>query len=87
MIDKPWTVRGYGEPSDARSILLAVYLSILISSFYLLFVGSNDRIVNLLSLQIIYKTLSLLTVRSVQNPVIVSNLLIAIFHGVAISFA
>lgn len=87
LLNQAWTVRGYGEPSDARSILLAVYLAILASSLYLLFVGSNDRVVNFLSLQILYKTLSLLTLRSVRNPVIMSNLLIAIFHGAAISFA
>lgn len=88
-----WTRSAYGDRTPARDILLAIYLAILIASVGLL-VGHLiapaawmlGAIVGLLGVQIVYKVLTALTVRSAfLNPVVLSNLGIAAVHGVTLA--
>ncbi|KPF81065.1 hypothetical protein IP78_05850 [Brevundimonas sp. AAP58] len=80
-----WTAAAYGQPTPARGILLSVYLAILVGSVALLVVDRPEMAVALLAVQVVYKLTTPLTVGSVRNPVVVSNLLIAAFHGTAIA--
>ena len=75
-----WTQSTYGGSTAASRILLAVYLSILICSVFLLFVSKPEYVVTLLFLQVIYKIITPLTIRTFGNPVVVSNIFIALFH-------
>lgn len=79
-----WTLDGYGPDSPARRILLAIYLSILIFTAVCLRWPHHNNIIVLLVIQIVYKLLSAITVRNLRNPVVISNLLIALFHSLAI---
>eukprot|EP00049_Salpingoeca_infusionum_P013074 m.244180 g.244180 ORF g.244180 m.244180 type:complete len:133 (-) comp15352_c2_seq1:697-1095(-) len=93
----------YGEVTPARGILLAVYLSILLVSIALLcavhITATQDpamyMTLGLLAVQIIYKVIAPFTTQGgippklPVNPVILSNVGIAIVHTatVAITFA
>lgn len=76
-----WARESYGDASVARWILLSVYTSILLVSLGLLLYGEPSSVAALLLVQIIYKLLSPFAVRTVANPVIISNLIIAVFHS------
>ena len=79
-----WTVDSYGVETPARGILLSIYLSILIFSAVLLFKFDPKFVMALLSVQIIYKLLSPIMVGTFTNPVIISNLFIALFHSYSV---
>lgn len=81
MINTPKVQVVAGPATPGRSILLAIYLSILIGSIFLLFSNDINFATALLSLQIIYKLITPITVGSVKNPIVVSNIFIAIFHS------
>ena len=70
--------------TPARGILLAIYLTILIASTALLFFTDLKLAFGLFVMQIIYKVLSPFTVKTIKNPIVISNLLIAAFHLVTI---
>ena len=70
--------------TPARGILLAIYLTILIASTALLFYTDLKLAFGLFVMQIIYKVLSPFTVKTIKNPIVISNLLIATFHFVTI---
>jgi hypothetical protein len=76
-----WVREAYGPDSSGRRILLAVYLSIGFMSAGLLVWRQPTAIAALLAVQIIYKVLTPLTVGTLANPVVISNLLIAAFHA------
>jgi hypothetical protein len=70
----------FGEATPARGILLSIYWSILFASC-LLMVGCDPKpVATLLMIQIAYKLTTPITVGSLQNPVVISNLGIAAFH-------
>ncbi len=73
-----------GNFTPARGILLAVYLTILMASVALLFFTDLKLAFGLFVMQIIYKVLSPFTVKTIKNPIVISNLLIAAFHLVTI---
>ncbi|MEO0419333.1 MAG: hypothetical protein AAF249_10740 [Pseudomonadota bacterium] len=79
-----WTGDAYGEASPARGILLAVYLAILIGSVGFLVRPVPDMVAVLLAVQIIYKVITPVTVGTLSNPVVASNLPIAAFHSVTL---
>lgn len=79
-----WAIDSYGTETPARGILLAIYLTILIFSAVLLFKFDAKMVVALLTVQILYKLLSPITVGTLTNPVIISNLLIAAFHLISV---
>lgn len=79
-----WVQASYGPDTPARSILLAVYVSIALASAWLLVSPDLRCTALLLSLQIVYKMMTPVTVRTLRNPVVVSNLAIAGFHAVTL---
>lgn len=81
-----WTIISYGNNTPARSILLSVYLSILLFSIILLFKPDPKMIVALLCVQIIYKLITPFTVETLSNSVVISNIIIAVFHCFTVFF-
>jgi hypothetical protein len=79
-----WAVDSYGIESAALGILLSIYLAILIFSVLLLFKFDSKFVMALLSIQILYKLLSPIMVGTITNPVIISNLFIALFHAYSV---
>ena len=79
-----WIPYGYGGDQPSLRILLAVYLAILISSFILLLRPNLYFICALLGLQVTYKFLTPFTVGSLYNPVVLSNLLVALLHSITL---
>ena len=73
-----------GSFTPARGILLAMYITILLSSILLLFFQQPILAFALFFMQIVYKYLSPITVKTVKNPIVVSNLLIATFHLITV---
>ena len=73
-----------GAFSPARGILLAIFLTLLIASIFLLFYTDVKLALALFSMQIIYKFISPFTVKSIKNPIIISNLFIAVFHLITV---
>ena len=70
--------------TPARGILLAMYLTILLISSLLLFYNQPTIALTLFLMQIIYKFISPFTVKSVKNPIVISNLFIALFHLITV---
>ncbi len=90
----PWIARAWGERTPARDILLAIYVAILTASIALLAVvatvGPSVAVeaaaVALLAVQIVYKVLTAVLVQdALRNPVVLSNLGIAVVHGVTVA--
>ena len=79
-----WVVESFGIETPARGILLSIYLAILIFSAVLLFKFDPKMVMALLSVQIVYKLLSPLMVGTITNPVIISNIFIAVFHSYSV---
>lgn len=77
-------VKTMGEFTPARGILLAMYVTILFASILLLFFIDVKLAFALFFMQIVYKLLSPFTVKTFKNPVVISNILIAVFHIVTI---
>ena len=84
--DASWSQASYGGVTPARGILLSIYLSILIASFVLLAFRDPRSVAALLSVQVIYKITSPVTVGTFDNPVVISNLGIAVFHTITLFF-
>ena len=79
-----WTLSAYGPDTPARSILLSVYLAILIGSAGLLTKPIPAMVAALLAVQVIYKMTTPFTVGGFDNPVVISNIIIAMFHCVTL---
>ncbi|WP_216746043.1 hypothetical protein [Paucihalobacter ruber] len=73
-----------GEFTPARGILLSMYITILLASILLLLFLDVKLASALFFMQIVYKLLSPFSVKTFKNPVVISNILIAIFHLVTI---
>lgn len=78
--DVPRISSVYGDYSPARGILLSVYGAILLVSIALLFKPLPILVAPLLLVQILYKLTTPFTVGSITNPVVISNLLVAVLH-------
>ena len=78
--DVPRVSSVYGSYSPARGILLSVYGAILLVSLVLLFKPLPMLVAPLLLVQILYKLTTPFTVGSFTNPVVISNLLVAVLH-------
>jgi uncharacterized membrane protein (DUF441 family) len=78
------TQDSFGNATPARSILLSVYIAILLCSIILLVKPDPKMILTLLCVQIIYKFTTPFTVGTFTNPVVISNILIAIFHCITV---
>lgn len=77
LLNAPWVPNGWGEFSPARGILLSIYTAILVVSLGLLWRQEPMAIASLLLVQVIYKITTPLTVGSLENPVVISNLFVA----------
>ena len=75
-----WTTSAYGEATPARAILLSVYMAIGLCSVLLLIRREPKAVAALLLVQVLYKVTTPLTVGTVTNPVVVSNLIVAVVH-------
>ena len=80
LTDASWTASAYGEGTPARAILLSIYLAIGLVSVLLLVHREPKAVAALLLVQVLYKVLTPLTVGTLANPVVVSNVVIAGFH-------
>lgn len=80
LMDAAWVSNGYGAPSPARDILLSIYGAILLVSLGLLWKTEPVAVAALLVVQVLYKITTPLTVGSFENPVVISNLVIAAVH-------
>ena len=94
LLNAPWTQSAYGGSTPARGILLSIYLAILIVSAGLiagLLISPSPRFISmaiaLFVVQIIYKVTTPMTVGSMRNPVVLSNLAIALVHAVTVGTA
>jgi hypothetical protein len=83
--DAPWAQQSYGPKSAARGILLAIYVAIFAASAGLLVRPSSGAIAALLAVQVFYKLLSPITVGTLRNPVVLSNLAIALVHAITLA--
>jgi hypothetical protein len=92
--DRPWVAAAYGERTPSRDILFAIYAAILLVSGALLaswFLGFDRAFVEaatiaLLGVQVVYKVGTAVTVeQAFRNPVVLSNLGIAVVHGATIA--
>ena len=91
LVNAPWTLSAYGGRTPARGILLSIYLAILIASAGLivgLLIFPSPRFISmalaLFVVQIIYKVTTPMTVGSMRNPVVLSNLAIALVHALTV---
>ena len=80
MWDLPRISSVYGSYSPARGILLSVYGAILLVSILLLLRPLPLLVAPLLLVQVLYKLTTPFTVGSFTNPVVISNLLVAVLH-------
>jgi hypothetical protein len=80
-----WAVAAYGGMTPARGVLISIYLALLIASAVLLVMPVTTLIAGLLLMQVIYKLTTPFTVESFDNPVVVTNLVIAALHGVTLT--
>lgn len=85
LVDAAWTVDAYGMETAARGILLSIYGAILVLSTFLLFSREPMLVAPLLLVQVIYKLTTPLTVGSFSNPVVISNIVIALVHIATLS--
>jgi hypothetical protein len=78
----------YGVDSPGTRILSSLYLAITCFSLYALI--EPDRLYSvcifLFGFQIVYKSLSAITVRDFRNPVVISNLLIVLIHSISLGW-
>jgi hypothetical protein len=77
----PGFIDAFGPALRARQILLAIYISIIVSSGLLLWLRDERMVATLLFVQIVYKVLSPLTVFSLTNPIVLFNLGFALLHS------
>lgn len=80
LFDASWASAAYGDRSPARDILLSIYAAILAVSAWLLIERNAVLVAPLLLVQVVYKLTTPLTVGSVTNPVVISNVAIAAIH-------
>ncbi len=83
-IGSPIVDRAWGEATPARGILTSIYFAILVLSILLIFKPIPAFVAPLLATQVIYKVTTPLTVGTILNPVVISNLGIAGLHLVTL---
>lgn len=71
---------GYGPETAARGILLSIYGAILLVSALLLLTQDVKLVAPLLLVQVVYKLTTPFTVGNLANPVVISNIVIALVH-------
>jgi hypothetical protein len=76
--------RVYGGSTQARGILLSIYLAIAVMSLVLLVRPDPRMTTALLLVQVLYKITTPFTVGTLQNAVVISNLIVAVLHTTTI---
>ncbi len=73
----------YGTDTSGARILSALYLTIAFFSLYALIVPRQmfSVCIFLFEFQIVYKLLTVITVRDFRNPVVLSNLAVVLIHS------
>ncbi len=85
MAMKSWVIDdAWGPFTAARGILFSIYLAILVASIVLVIIPIPAFIAALLLVQVIYKITTPFTVGRLQNPIIISNLVVAALHSVTL---
>jgi hypothetical protein len=74
----------WGPATPARGILLSMYVSILVLSIGLWMQKNPMLVAPMLAMQVCYKVMTPITVGTITNPVVISNLVIAIVHGITL---
>ncbi len=74
----------WGPATPARGILLSMYLSILFLSVGLWLRRNPMLVAPLIAMQICYKLTTPITVGSLTNPVVISNIAIAVVHALTL---
>lgn len=85
LMNAAWAREAYGPATPASAILISVYLAIWAASLVLLYIRELRSTATLLSLQVLYKLTTPLTVGALVHPVVLSNLGIAVFHLVTLA--
>lgn len=85
IMNAKWTEAAFGVATPARGILLSIYLAIGLVSAAFLAVPEPAFVGALLLVQILYKVTTPITVGTLRNPVVLSNLGIAAFHAVTLT--
>ncbi|MEM6822476.1 MAG: hypothetical protein AAF558_11115 [Verrucomicrobiota bacterium] len=80
LTEAAWAQQAYGEKTHARQILLSIYLAIGIVSAGLLVLQEPKMVAALLLVQVVYKLSTPITVGTFSHSVVVSNILISVFH-------
>jgi hypothetical protein len=83
-VGSPIIDRAWGEFTAARGILASIYFALLVLSLILIFKTIPVFVVPLLATQIIYKITTPFTVGTLMNPIVISNLGIAVLHSVTL---
>ena len=81
-----FVAHGWGSKQPSLYILVSIYCTILFFSFYLLIKPNQYLIFSLLMMQVVYKLLSPILVGSLQNPVVLSNIVISAVHLISLYF-
>ena len=77
----------YGADTTGTRILSSLYLTIALFSLYALLIVPSQMFavcIFLFGFQIVYKLLTVITVRDIRNPVILSNLAIVLIHSISL---
>ena len=82
--DAKWAQTAWGPQTPGRSILLSIYMTISTASIALLAIPDPKSTSALLMMQILYKFITPLAVGTLKNPVVLSNIAIAVFHSVTV---
>ena len=83
-INSPLVDEAWGPITAARGILFSIYFAILSASIVLVIIPIPTFIAALLLVQVVYKITTPVTVGRLQNPVVISNLVIAAVHVVTL---
>lgn len=79
-INSPRVVWAWGDFTPARGILMSIYFAIFATSVLLLIKPVPAFVFVVLLMQVIYKVTTPITVRSLKNPIVLSNLAISVLH-------
>ena len=83
-IGSPIIDRAWDEFTASRGILSSIYFALLVLSTFLFIKTIPVFVVPLLATQVIYKITTPFTVGTLLNPVVISNLGIAVLHLVTL---
>ena len=78
--NSPRVVWAWGDFTPARGILMSIYFAIFVASVLLLTKPVPAFVFVLLLMQVVYKVTTPFTVRSMKNPIVLSNLAISVLH-------